>query len=396
MNFSDISFVSAFYNNLADDMRFVQQNAWAKNTLKSLNSEWNAFKTYCTLAGIFYLPIEDHDICFFAQWLVSSGRIKTKASLAQYVSAVRTVCGMLNVRKVPTPSQYGPLDLILKGVRRLAEHKIKKSLPVSPSILKRLLLTQISDNAPLLYHHTLTVYRSLCVLYYLTMLRSSNLIARSPSSVDPKMILCWKDITPLHNNVNDGILIRVHKSKNNQFGERVHEIPLAASDNSLVCPVKAVLALVDVYGKDECFGDKPVFRLPDANGRLTPVVRDKFNRWFKFRIQAMGLDDSLYTLHGFRHGGIQECLLAEGNIALCKLTSDHSSDAIQEYAFVPAERRLTISDKVNKSLAAAIALPQSRLQNESVESTPDERRSPPARRSIPGDSQAMGGHRYAR
>ena len=72
----------------------------------------------------------------------------------------------------------------------------------------------------------------------------------------------------------------------------------------------------------------------------------------------MGLDDSLYTLHGFRHGGIQECLLAEGNIALCKLTSDHSSDAIQEYAFVPAERRLTISDKVNKSLAAAIVLPR--------------------------------------
>ena len=111
----------------------------------------------------------------------------------------------------------------------------------------------------------------------------------------------------------------------------------------------------------------------------------------------MGLDDSLYTLHGFRHGGIQECLLAEGNIALCKLTSDHSSDAIQEYAFVPAERRLTISDKVNKSLAAAIAFPQSRLsQNETVGIPPDERHSPPARRSTPGEAQALGGHRYAR
>ena len=376
-------------------MRFVQQNAWAKNTLKALSSEWNTFRIYCSLAGITHLPIDDHDICFFAQWCVSSGRIKTKASLAQYVSAIRTVCGMLNVKKVPTPSQYGPLDLILKGVRRLAEHKIKKSLPVTPSILKRLLLTQISHNAPPLYHHTLTVYRSLCVLYYLTMLRSSNLIAKSYSSVDPKMILCWKDITPLHNNVNNGILITVHKSKNNQFGERVHEIPLAAADNPLVCPVRAVLALVDVYGKDECFGDKPVFRLPDANGRLAPVLRDKFNRWFKFRIQAMGLDESLYTLHGFRHGGIQECLLAEGNIALCKLTSDHSSDAIQEYAFVPAERRLTISDKVNKSLAAAIAFPQSRLQVETVGFPPDERHLPPARRSTPGDTQALGGHRYS-
>ena len=111
-------------------MRFVQQNAWAKNTLKSLNSEWNAFRTYCTLAGIYYLPIEDHDICFFAQWLVSSGRIKTKASLAQYVSAVRTVCGMLNVRKVPTPSQYGPLDLILKGGAQ--DQEVPPRFPLHP------------------------------------------------------------------------------------------------------------------------------------------------------------------------------------------------------------------------------------------------------------------------
>ena len=69
----------------------------------------------------------------------------------------------------------------------------------------------------------------------------------------------------------------------------------------------------------------------------------------------MGLDPASFTLHGYRHGGIQETLLAEGNLALCRLSSDHSSDAIQEYAFVPAERRLNISAKVNASLEAAIA-----------------------------------------
>ena len=172
------------------------------------------------------------------------------------------------------------------------------------------------------------------------------------------MIMCWNDITPLNNNMNSGILIKVHKSKNNQFGERVHEIPLAAAENPLVCPVRAVMSLVDVYGKDQCFGPKPVFRLPNDDGQLAPVLRDKFDRWFKYRIRAMGYDSTLYTLHGFRHGGIQECLLAEGNIALCKLTSDHSSNAIEEYAFVPAERRLNISHKVNLSLAAAIASPR--------------------------------------
>ena len=69
----------------------------------------------------------------------------------------------------------------------------------------------------------------------------------------------------------------------------------------------------------------------------------------------MGLDASKFTLHGFRHAGIQEHLLAEGNLALCKLSSDHSSDAILEYSYIPVDRRLNISTKVNESLAAAIA-----------------------------------------
>ena len=75
----------------------------------------------------------------------------------------------------------------------------------------------------------------------------------------------------------------------------------------------------------------------------------------RLRLSNMGLDPKLYTLHGFRHAGIQECLLAEGNLALCKLSSDHSSDAILEYAFIPPERRLRISSKVYHSLASAIA-----------------------------------------
>ena len=127
-----VFFYAEFLNSLAFDMRFVQQHAWAKNTLKSLGYEWRAFKLFCNLANVQTVPVENWVICFFAQWLISTGRVKTKGSLAEYVSAVRTVLGMLNVKKVPTPSQYGPLDMILKGTRRLAQHRIKKSLPVTP------------------------------------------------------------------------------------------------------------------------------------------------------------------------------------------------------------------------------------------------------------------------
>ena len=68
----------------------------------------------------------------------------------------------------------------------------------------------------------------------------------------------------------------------------------------------------------------------------------------------MGEDTKLYTLHAWRHGGIQRTLLSEGNLALAKITSDHTSDVILEYAHVPADRRLTISRKINRNLTRAI------------------------------------------
>ena len=336
-------------------MRFIQKHAWAPNTVKAISSEWKAFKEFCALANIIFLPVAPYVICFFAVWLIATGRVKTRGSLAQYVSAVRTVHVALDFPEIPTPSQYGPLDLILKGTRRLAMHKTKKSLPVTPPILLNLLNSTLPTHFATYLQQTLQVYRSLSLLYFLSMLRSSNLIAKSASNIDLDMILCWEDITPLNGDLESGILITVSKSKNNQFGERDHLIPLAAAENPLLCPVKAILDLVNVYGKPHCCGRTPVFQIPDGFGSFTTVLRHKYDVWFRTRLREMGLDKSLYTLHGFRHGGIQECLLAESNYALCRLTSDHSSDAIMEYAFIPAERRLQISSKVNRSLANAIA-----------------------------------------
>ena len=68
-------------------------------------------------------------------------------------------------------------------------------------------------------------------------------------------------------------------------------------------------------------------------------------------LSEMGADANLYTLHAWRHGGIQQVLMSEGNLALAKLTSDHTSDVILEYGNVPADRRLVISQKINRNLS---------------------------------------------
>ena len=94
-----------FLERVTSKMQFIQKHAWSPNTVKAICSEWKAFKQFCLLANIVYLPVAPYVICFFAVWLISTGRVKTRNSLAQYVSAVRTVHVALDFPEIPTPSQ---------------------------------------------------------------------------------------------------------------------------------------------------------------------------------------------------------------------------------------------------------------------------------------------------
>ena len=108
-----------------------------------------------------------------------------------------------------------------------------------------------------------------------------------------------------------------------------------------------------MVGDANITADTPLFQTQDFDGNFRPVLRHKFDIWFKHRLAEMGANQDEFTLHAFRHGGIQEVLLAESNYALCRLSSDHASDCILQYSELPAECRLYISDNVNKGLAAS-------------------------------------------
>ena len=166
--------------------------------------------------------------------------------------------------------------------------------------------------------------------------------------IDLDMILTWGNVKRLQG----GVVLLIKKSKTIQNGERVHEVPLAASDDFRLCLVLALGKLARLYGPNSCGPRTPVFRLPTASGGWTVMAKSDYVPYFRDRIAKMGLHPESYSMHGFRHGSIQELLLSEGNLALCKLTTDHSSDAILSYHHVPADRRLRISDKVNQRLAA--------------------------------------------
>ena len=335
---------------LHSQMKFLMSQAKAPATQKTQSSQLKAWKRYEEFAKI-SIPVGGWHLAMFATSLVVEGRVKSGASLANYVSAVRSYHHDHGL-DCPTPSQFGPLDRIMKGLRKVSLRPTKKSLPITPEILVNFLKTNLPPPFCPFEAHILTTYKILALFYFLTMLRASSFMPKAYNSVDPVRLVTWGNVTNESFDGIPGICFTLHLTKTIQTGERVQKVPLAQNnDCPLLCPVRALAMLRAMIGDNNITEDTPLFQTWDFHGNLRPVVRHKFEAWFNRRLNEMGADPSLYTLHGWRHGGIQQVLLSEENLALAKLTSDHSSDVILEYSNVPADRRLTISQKVNKNLS---------------------------------------------
>ena len=326
--------------------QFLMNHARASSTLSSLASECRTFRTFCRLAGITHMPVSGSQLVIYATWLVATGRITSAESLKQYLSAVSSLHKWFAL-SCPTPTQYGPLQNVIQGFRRVAQRKVKKSLTVTPPILINLLNSISPTPASWLQSATLFSFRTFTLILYLSMLRSANLVPGSRSKIDYLEILTWDKI----HRVAGGLVISVLKSKTIQFGERIQQIPLATGASPQLCPVAALDGLAEMYGVDTCGRNTPVFRLPPDAGGWTPKIKADYVPFFRARLASMGLNPTSYSLHGFRHGSIQECLLSETNLGLCQITSDHASSAILTYAEVPPARRLSISSKISTSLA---------------------------------------------
>ena len=291
---------------------------------------------------------------FLATTLVADGRIKTAGSLAGYVSAVRQYHTDQGY-ECPTPSQFGPLKRVIDGLKRSAQRPIKKSWPITPTILMNFLTTYLAPPFCPILNETLTVYKILSLLYFLTMLRCSSLIPRTFTEVDPKRLVCWGDVKNLNYHGIQGIVFHLGLTKTIQNGEREQKIPLARNDHCpILCPVRAIATLRDIIGEENIRADVPLFQARGFDKQLRPILRRPYEMWFNHRLSEMGENTDNYTLHAWRHGGIHQTLMSEHNLALAKMTSDHSSDAILEYSNVSADRRLTISQKINRNLSLAI------------------------------------------
>ena len=334
-------------------MRFLMSKAKASSTTKSQQSMLKSWHKYA-FANQVTMPVGGWHLAMYATQLTRDGRITSADSLANYISAVSAYHKDLGM-KCPTPSEFGPLDRVIKGFRNTALRPTRKTLPVTPAILLNFLNTNLPHPFCTYDQLQLQTYKILCLIFFLSMLRSSSLIPKSYKEVDPVRLLCWGNVQLIRFGDIQGVVFEMHKTKTIQNMDRVQQVTLSQNDDCpQLCPVRAVLQLRDIIGVRNIGPDTPLFQTRNYKGTLRPVLYHKFQQWFRFRLNEMGLDASKYSLHAWRHGGIQQALMSEQNLALVKLSSDHSSDVILEYSRVPADRRLIISQKVNRNLSTFV------------------------------------------
>ena len=122
-----------------------------------MNSQTKAFKEFAELTAIEFLPVPPIVLCYYAVWLWTMRGLKSPKSIKMYLSAVRTLHRRIGL-DCATPSTFGPLDHVIAGLKRLAQHKTRHSLPITPVILRNLLRSVPTTPSCAIETQTLTTF----------------------------------------------------------------------------------------------------------------------------------------------------------------------------------------------------------------------------------------------
>ena len=305
-----------------------------------------AYFTFAEEMGIATFPPSPPEVRLYAAWLLLT-RCQKESSLRQYLSALRVYGKNLSPPAyIPSPSEFGPLQAVVDGARRLFPGPIKRSKPVTTVIFRNLVNTRPPPGASWKTRTTLRVFIDVAILLYFTMLRSSSLFPAFPAAVDRDRQLTWRRVRW----IPGGAVISVIKSKTEQFMRKTHEISLVENPDSIFCPIAALRRLRDMRGPGVAREDDLVCMIPDDAGGWKNLAKYTYVKWFKGRIAQMSGDPDAYFLHAFRHGSIALALAVEQNVTLVKLQSNHISDCIFVYSQVDVARRKVVAGAMLQAL----------------------------------------------
>ena len=339
------------------------QDAFRASTRGNLKSQFKNWSQFCLDYSKNPVPCSGDDLVLYSMWLACSGRAHCGGTIRNNLSGVRTLHKLQGQKLPPAPSEYGPLELVVRGLSRRLDGPTRRMWPITPPILKELLQipgaemdvctqeaeTLLKDN-PYVYYQvfgriiTAKVIRALYLVLFMSFLRLSSCIPTSVAKLDRRKQLVWSKVGV----IPGGIVLSVTGAKNQKEGE-VLEVPLAEAELPEFCPVAGLqeLARIKDYPKGP---DDAVFQIPDSKGGWKPLVRYQFVKVLDAAITAMGLDAKKYRPHAFRRGGMSFGTQVVKHMEMLRLHGGWSSNCYMVYVSLPPAARLQVTKTMSDEL----------------------------------------------
>lgn len=306
--------------------------AFAEGSYKNLQVQWRSYLLFCFFFKFEHIPTTAEVLCLYAQFLSRS--FKSVSSIRNYLSGIRTLHLLLDLPYAGDNNME--LKLTLKGLTRLKKHCVRQAAPLSPQILAR-----IHSGLDFSVTYNVVLW-ALLLLGFFTLSRKSNLVCTTKSNFDGSKQLCRSDVCV----GAEGLLVLFKWSKTNQFGSRMHVVPVLPVPGSILCPVAAYKSMTELVPAKS---SDPAFCLPQQR-KLVPVTYFQLQNFIKSSVLRVGLNPSQFSSHSLRRAGASWAFKAKVSGELIQAHGDWASEAYLRYLELSFSQRMSVAQSMTNEI----------------------------------------------
>ena len=313
---------------LEKDLRQTQSKVYAAGTLKNLACQWRSFRHFSIRYNKFEWPVPPPTTCVSSPnfWLILFIQLK----LCNYIDRVRKVHVLFRVE----PPSLADIEvrITLMGLNKTMLSPVRQVQSLMPEMMLDMVeyldLTKRVD----------LVFWGVVVVGFFTFFCKSNLIPDSKTDFDPAKQLLWSAVK-----FDDTLaILTITWSKTIQYRQRAVEIPLFPIENSPLCLVTVVKALMACKGRSRHL----LFSLRGG----TPFTYPAFQKKLRATLGRAGYEKSLFSSHSLRWGTTLWAFKSGVPERLIQVQGDWTSDAYKRYLSYPIQVRAVVNLKMRKSI----------------------------------------------